>query len=229
MARPACRGAAALLTAFVAAAMIASVSGHGFLKKPAPRNVLASGRNGFYQPMSLNREGAGVCGGLNGGDGRFSVGGEFAERKITGHYRSGGVIEVEMNVWVNHWGWFDIRLCPLSNPGIAAEKRELNEHCLSQHKLKQANGKGSRHWINHGLRSANFIEKATYRLPKGVKCKRCVLQWRWVTGHMCRPPGWDPSFVTDGLGGLHNCPADYLSPHELRPEKFYNCADIRIH
>lgn len=26
---------------------------------------------------------------------------------------------------------------------------------------------------------------ATFILPKGVTCARCVMQWRWVTGNSC--------------------------------------------
>ena len=56
----ACRGTLALLlAALIAAAMVSPARAHGYLLKPAPRNVVASGKFGFYGPMSLNR--CGVC------------------------------------------------------------------------------------------------------------------------------------------------------------------------
>lgn len=55
----ACQGRVALLlAALIAAAMVSHASAHGYLLKPAPRNVLATGRFGFYGPMSLNRCGS---------------------------------------------------------------------------------------------------------------------------------------------------------------------------
>lgn len=86
-------------------------------------------------------------------------------------------------VHCSHWGYFELRLCPLSDATSSAEKRELHESCFAANKLKQTDGSGTRHWINHGLRSARFMEHAFFRLPAGVTCKRCVLQVSMRAAH----------------------------------------------
>lgn len=45
----------ALLAAIIAATMISSVSAHGYMAVPAPRNFLNAHAKGFYNEMSLDR------------------------------------------------------------------------------------------------------------------------------------------------------------------------------
>ena len=69
--------------------------------------------------------------------------------------------------------------------------------------------------------------RGTYRLPAGVECEHCVLQWWWVTANSCLPPGyrdrdWPSTFggcSGDGPGmgwwgpTLNDCGAQY--PEEV--------------
>ena len=34
-----------------------------------------------------------------------------------------------------------------------------------------------------------------YRIPAALSCERCVLQWYYLTGNSCKPPG-APSWAT---------------------------------
>ena len=80
-----------------------------------------------------------------------------------------------------------------------------------------------------------------FRLPAGVEGDRCLLQWRWVTSHMCSIEGYDEYFSGPGAGlpwslwrgSTSRCPSD--DPERNRadgvgayPEKFWNCADVTI-
>ncbi len=44
--------------------------------------------------------------------------------------------------------------------------------------------------------------------------------WRWVTGHMCQPPGMDDAYVRTFMPFPTPC-ATYLDPMLLPPEKFW--------
>lgn len=205
---------------------------HGWLVQPPPRNLLAKGRDGFWEPMSLNKPGTagdGQCGGLFNGDSRFSAGGPFATNQIVATYDEGQTIDVKIFMQINHWGKFQLRLCPLSNPSTGTEQRELSNRCLDKYKLEKADGSGI--WTYPlGPRSAPLpMYNQRYRLPAGVSCERCVLQWRYVTGHTCMVPGMDWDYARQNIMPFpHECKSDYMEPNAMPPEKFWNCADIKI-
>ena len=53
---------------------------------------------------------------------------------------------MQIQIWINHWGYFQLRLCPLSSSSISAEKAQLSEGCLSRYVLPLKGGKGN-NWI----------------------------------------------------------------------------------
>jgi hypothetical protein len=59
----------------------------------------------------------------------------------------------------------------------------------------------------------------TYLLPKGVRCKRCVIQMWYETGNSCCPRGLSRKYCGQGVS---TCGKWAL------PEEFWNCADVRI-
>lgn len=78
-----------------------------------------------------------------------------------------------------------------------------------------------------------------YRLPKGVKCKHCVIQWYWATANSCAPRGlleymarlgnpFGTTCESDGGGrgtfrhGMTQCGGEAV------PEEFWSCADVQI-
>jgi hypothetical protein len=47
-------------------------------------------------------------------------------------------------------------------------------------------------------------------------------QWRWVTGHMCLPPGVDVEYAKDMYMPWPTfCGSNYLDTDVLNPEKFW--------
>ena len=50
----------------------------------------------------------------------------------------GQTISVSVKQSTPHWGRFELRLCPLSDPSLATEYNELSEACLDAHQLKLA-------------------------------------------------------------------------------------------
>lgn len=243
--------AAALVAWALLLSQLPGSQGHAYLANPAGRNAKYMHTQGFYDEMSLNRIGTGLCGGQRPDDPRFQVApinptdpqaGIFAKGEIAATYTEGQVIPIQIHMSTAHWGRFELRLCPLSGAGsLVTENKEFSEACLAnpKHQLLLAPVA-----IQPGLSDMSKPEKYYYFtrpdqmasdvytkfvLPDGVTCERCVLQWRWVTGNSCWAPGTNVSWVNSYSPNLPACQAgNYLDPNALPPEKFWNCADIRI-
>ena len=81
-------------------------------------------------------------------------------------------IILKPDVTANHYGWIEFRLC-------ARDSRDtpLTHECLDKHLLKNVKGE-----TRFNIGSAKGILKFNIQLPAGVKCKECVIQWKYNTG-----------------------------------------------
>lgn len=163
------------------------------------------------------------------GDNSFEVGGKFAMRKIVATYKSGATIKTTIQITVNHWGYLELRLCPLKGTTDAAEKASLSEACLAKYPLKAivSGGLSTKYWLYRS--GTAYTVTSSWKLPK-VTCPRCVLQWRYTTASMCHPPGTNETLMKKlQPGGSRPCPANFQNNlYSLPPERFWNCADIKI-
>jgi len=148
-----------------------------------------------------------------------------------GVYTEGQIITVKSYLSTNHKGHMDLMLCPDSeNPTqecFEANPLEFVED-LKYGAPKDVNYP-NRGYYKWGVQ--DFEMK--YKLPMGMTGD-ILMQWRYVTGNSCIPPGYlsypfpDPSWI----GGDHS-PCSYpLDPTGARctgcPEQFWNCAEITI-
>lgn len=205
------------------------VRAHGYLARPAARNVQ---HNSDWCPQCLNAGGPrvvysqglparyGVCGDPWNATKHHEPGGKYATPpKIAARYRQGQTIAAKVHLTANHQGRWSLRLCPVPGKGsVAAEKRVLTQECFDKFLLMRADGGGPFTLVPGD--TSDFI--ARYRLPAGLACKRCVLQWTYETGNSCRPPGLD-----DNGRNLPQCELTPTIP-EREGEAFWNCADISI-
>jgi hypothetical protein len=204
--------------------LVGRAVGHGYMETPAARNVQ---HNSDWCPQCLNAGGTdavwgggdkaryGVCGDVWNGRKHHEAGGKYASPpKIAARYARGKTITVRVVLTANHVGRWSVRLCPLSNPAPAAEKRQLTDQCLQP--LRRADGSGPYTYVPAD--QSTFQVK--YRLPPGVTCKRCVLQWLYETGYTCRP-GEDTPRQYAGIN-VATCGKGAVG------EIFVNCADIAI-
>lgn len=75
---------------------------------------------------------------------------------------------------------------------------------------------------------AGTTHKSLYKLPDGVECDHCVLQWYWVTGNSCNAIGYkDHKYPTSSCGEWWN-PKLTSCVGESYPEEWWNCADVSI-
>ncbi|KAL8602230.1 hypothetical protein ACOMHN_022743 [Nucella lapillus] len=183
------------------------VEGHGRLMEPPSRSSLW--RFGLstainYDDNALN------CGGLNTewyvNHGKCGVcgdpweqaqprdneaGGKYGKGIIAKTYASGQVIPVRVDITANHMGWFEFRLCVHNSPSTP-----ITQECLDKHLLQLADGSGTRYPIDPHAQAVELKLK----LPDGVSCSQCVLQWKWHGGN--------------NFGTIQ--------------EEFYGCSDIAI-
>jgi hypothetical protein len=141
----------------------------------------------------------GVCGDPIG-QGRprdNEAGGRFYRGIITGRYTAGQVITIEVQLTAAHAGFMEFRLCNNVN--------NENQACFNQNLLQREAG-GTRIPVN-GPRT--YTDR--FRLPAGLRCARCVIQWNYRAGN-----NWGQ--CPDGSGALGCGPQ----------ETFRGCADVTI-
>ena len=233
----------AVKVALIAAACLASpASGHGFIVTPASRVTDATSA---YTPTGVRGGGAdvvypkgykfpngrhGACGDdmtqpyprmFEGGGAFYHLNGGF---RITS-YAQGSTITIKMYVSANHGGYWTFKLCPvpdsLADVSTTAENTIVTQQCFDATILQLVSPKGNGNaWFIDPGQTCPFTPTITAQLPAGVTCKRCVLQWHWVTANSCYPPGMPKPYVP-----CQNCPSCVDSSI---CEEFWNCADISI-
>ncbi|KAL1495082.1 hypothetical protein ABEB36_010556 [Hypothenemus hampei] len=197
------------------------VNGHGRLMDPPSRNSMW--RFGFPNPVNYNdnelycggftvqwEQNNGKCG-LCGDPYHISeprpheAGGLFAKGIITRHYSVGQNIDIEVELTANHYGKFEIFICPNNN-----HKQEASIDCFDRYPLYLAGSKEIAFVIpEDGVKKAVF--RYQVQLPPYVTCTQCVLRWIYYTGNQ-----WG---VCDN--GTHAVGCG-------KSETFINCADIAI-
>ncbi|KAL3287336.1 hypothetical protein HHI36_001810 [Cryptolaemus montrouzieri] len=98
--------------------------------------------------------------------------GKYGKFGTVRNYSPGSVINVKIELKITHKGKFRYSICDLRN----SSKPESGEKCFRP--LKLADGK-SFHKV--GPAPPTNIFNAV-KLPEGLKCRRCVLRWEYLTG-----------------------------------------------
>ncbi|KAK6623804.1 hypothetical protein RUM44_010660 [Polyplax serrata] len=186
-------------------------NGHGMLWDPPGRSSLW--RFGYKTPPNYDDNQL-YCGGIGAQmEGKFmcgicgdsygdpiprnnELGGLYGLGIITRLYPANSVVPVVVDLETQHRGYFEFHLCDLTG-------RSETEDCFR--KLLYENGSDK-----FFVRRSQFYY-LTIRLPKGIRCKHCVLRWHYKTGN-----NWGTcKNGTQALG---------CGPQEI----FRNCADISI-
>ena len=130
-------------------------------------------------------------------------GGTYGKGVIVQSYRTGTDMEIGIELTANHRGYFEFRVCPLNN-----QLTPETDQCFDRYVLQRSDGQGARYYPSQG---SGIIFRPKYKLPEGLQCTRCVLQWRYVAGN-----NWGT--CSNGTGSV-GCGTQ---------EEFRSCSDIRI-
>ncbi|KAF4527854.1 hypothetical protein B566_EDAN016499 [Ephemera danica] len=195
--------------------------GHGRLMDPPARNSMW--RFGFPNPVNYNdnelfcgghavqwQQNQGRCG-LCGDPWHFGTprpheaGGQYAKGIIGRHYSVGQDIDVEVELTANHWGRFEIKLCPTNDAN-----RQSSQECFDRFPLYLSGTREPAFQIPQNSQKKEVF-RYRVRLPPYITCSQCVLQWTYYTGNMWGTCANGTEAVGCGL-----------------PETFRNCADVTI-
>lgn len=133
------------------------------------------------------------------------AGGTYAKGVISKHYSVGQDIDIEIELTANHYGRFEIKLCPNNNP-----VQEATQECFDKFPLYVSGTKDKGYYIpEDGKKKAVF--RYQVRLPPYVTCTQCVLQWTYYTGNQ-----WGECANGTEAQGCG------------KSETFINCADVAV-
>lgn len=235
------------------------VKGHGWMSMPPARNAVAGDKNG-YCPHCGN--GNGICGDGNQwpsnsnyvDSGIIPVG---PERTLT----AGSIHEMEVKITAHHKGHFEFSICDKEITSSLSDA----QGCLDQHILLRASAQelgindcqandrrpgcqpiDPNHPERFYLPPSGFSpdnsnnHKISLKIPAGLQCTHCTLQWRWWSANSCIPGtdygcygqvlsqnGYNPSDWFNANG----CPGTGESAGCTRcacGEEFRNCADVKV-
>ncbi|CAG7710001.1 unnamed protein product [Allacma fusca] len=209
------------LVALLGITLVVYVSGHGRLMDPPNRSSvwrvpefahLSPPAN--YNDNELFCGGAGVQHGQNGGrcgecgdayhlprPRANEGGGNYARGIIVRNYRKGQTVDIDVDLTTSHKGYFQFRLCDNGRNGVPEE-----QSCFDRNLLQLEQG-GTNFPITGP--SGHYYPKV--KLPQGVTCSHCVLQWHYVAGN-----NWG------------DCGNGTQAPGCGPQETFRGCSDISI-
>lgn len=126
------------------------------------------------------------------------LGGVYGDGIIVAHYAPGSLITTTVQLTTSHLGFWEFKLCP--------DPERNDQECFDNYVLELEDG-GTKYYPTKGSVKYNI----NYKLPQGLVCEHCVLQWRYTAGN-----NW--GICSNGTQGL-GCG---------NQEQFGACSDIYI-
>ncbi|XP_077289720.1 uncharacterized protein LOC143913663 [Arctopsyche grandis] len=166
---------------------LVAVHGHGMVMDPvnrASRWRVDSSAPANYDDNQLwcggagalvsNGRKCGMCGDnfANPTPRMHELGGRYGQGVIVKSYRQGANIPITVRISANHRGYFQFRMCNLDRYGSESDA------CYDNILLLTSTGE-DRHPIASHLGNHELV----LRLPSGVTCKHCVLQWTYYAAN----------------------------------------------
>ncbi len=152
------------------------VNGHVWIRNfpETEESVVRHGLCGDKPGESKYLKGGKIYGNPPGGD-------------IQATYTSGQSIDINVIVTAHHMGWWQFYLCDKGD--------ELSQTCLNKHMLLRDPNDPSISPVDHNFPgryymiptcygAAAYDQTVRYKLPAGLTCPHCVLQWYWVTANV---------------------------------------------
>ncbi|GBP08959.1 hypothetical protein EVAR_78324_1 [Eumeta japonica] len=168
---------------------------------PSDPNYDDDGLNcgGFYHQWEVNGGKCGICGdAYDLAEPRsHELGGRYGQGFIVEHYEAGSVFEATIELSAYHRGYWEFRICP--------DPLDNDQECFDNYLVELENGDTKYYPIGSAKYNLN------YRLPAGLECEHCVLQWKYTAGN-----NW--GVCANGTQGL-GCG---------NQEEFRACSDISI-
>jgi hypothetical protein len=251
---------AMLMTAVSLLAFPALVHGHAYIFYPPLRGgAVGSEANGYCpQCMGTSSLPMTTCG--------KDIFLDFTHGPVT-NFIAGQIVQFDVRVTAHHKGHFQFRLCD-ETMSSALGDFDAQEGCLNEHILERVRPEeihpdcipndpredcqpfdeaNPGYWYLPPPAQTGSVTgyKIHYRIPEGLSCDKCTLQWWYLTANSCTPHpdayncyfgssgemhrlGWDVSKWCSGACSFAGtCPAVQGSAASCG-EQFKNCADVKI-
>lgn len=223
------------------------VAAHGKLTQPASRNELGGTSNCAH---CLN--GGGPCGDTSSLN-------FYAGPQAT--WTAGSIVPIEVLITAHHRGHYEFRICDqVLNSRVANPDACLNKWVLERATPEEAGFRDCRpgdqraacvpfdplhpeRWYLPPSGEVNLRHTIYFKVPAGLQCEACTLQWHWWSANSCIPAGdygcykdilqsngyWVNSKSPWWTVGAGSCsgPAG-PNGHSGCGEQFWNCADIKV-
>jgi len=245
--------------------MVPLAAGHGFIMEPPARNVISSSKNGNC-PHCGNGGSKGSPGSVCGDGNQWPAGSNFVAsvQPPQRTYTAGSVVQIKISMNVNHRGHHELFICdrPITSNDGAVEclqrwplmrvpPEEVYDDCVVNDPREDCQPIDPNYpgrWYHPPGKTMHSIR---YRIPQGLKCEACTLQWFWPTSNsapydtrsyscykkLLGTLGWNFDFCGWACSDS-KCPVPYSpvpgAPRAPDPsagsgfEEFRNCADIRV-
>lgn len=230
--------------------LVSEVRGHGKLTVPASRNQI-DGAAGCAHCLN----GGGPCG--DGSSGKFLD--YYAGPQAT--WTAGSIVPITVHVTAHHRGHYEMRVCDqVLNSSVADPDACLNKWVLERASPEEAGFTDCqpgdqrppcvpidpRHPERFYLPPSGEISGThTFyvKVPTGLQCSACTLQWHWWSANSCIPASdygcfrdvlqskgyWVAGKAAWWTVGSGSCPGGCGSRlHCGCGEQFWNCADISV-
>lgn len=247
----------AIITAnLLAVHLTPGVDAHGYLLSPRSRNYRAtSNEDGRWsggtavtpavetEAQSLNIGGTEArCGKVadrNYDYPRNALNGNLVE-VVQECYEEGAIIDIESVLTAHHLGHFEVKACPIITGEVATQE------CFDAHPLMFISDEfynapadplypGRAHiprseYTTKKTPANNYLFHHKFKLPDGLRGDLVLLQWYYLTGNSCFPPGYSTYSWPVGFSPGSHLPACGEIPPDGRgvPEQFWNCAEVKI-
>lgn len=212
---------------------------------------------------------AGLCGDAKGTDdhmiGGTFVPSVYGGAPLVAHWKTGSTVDFTAEIDTNHNGYFEFFLCDLDKCGTKDIRGEcfMKNTCYKLMRVKHEECENpspkthtkcgpidekypgrwyvpcreTEHVGIHIVGGSSGTMR--YKLPDGVNCEHCVVQWYWATANACAPRGFLDYMIRKNKPFGTTCPSDGGGSGAFRegmtecggdslPEEFWSCADVKI-
>jgi hypothetical protein len=162
---------------------------------------------------------------------------------VVASFQRGQVIHIDIIVTSHHRGHFEFYICDTKD--LEFPENGITQECLFRHQLSRAEEVDSispmdeKYPYRYYLEPTScmefqeepypgYITTVAYQLPANLTCKHCVLQWWYFTGNSCNHVGYREYQGVNCDTEWYNKELQDCEVSEVKPEEFWNCADISI-
>ena len=229
------------------------------------KKKVLSASGGYWKPYEPLKRGyrwtTGVCGDPLYGRQEHKQGGKYYyDGKTVASFQPGQVVDFEMDVVTHHNGYVEFYICNLDSCGTKDIEAKCfrNGHCKKLERAWVPKCQGGydrmcgpidpkypgRYYLPCDYGRGEFLVggkrsgRMKYKIPN-IRCKRCVIQFYWMTGNFCNDRGYTEYFEGPHgpkwpkCRGQGNSRGGYNKLHgpckgRKNPEEYWSCADVSV-